>query len=203
MTPSNTGIDDCLIVPVSANRDARGCLFELYRQTWPGTFPALQWNACASDAGVLRGAHVHVDYDEYYTLLRGRVVLGLCDIRRSSPTFGKSAQFEWVTEDAIAVVVPVGVAHVVLFEEDSVLAFGLSSYWKAEYDLVGCQFDDPALGFAWPSRPVTRSQRDREAGNYQEMLESFAERSAAWRVERALNGAPPAVQRVSIQDTSA
>ena len=170
MTLPKTGISGCETVPVVANADGRGCLFEIYRKSWPNTFPTVQWNVCASNAGVVRGAHVHVDYDEFYTLPRGHVVLGLADLRRDSPTFRKSAQLDWAATDGFAVVVPQGVAHVVLFEEDSVLAFGLSDYWRAEYDVVGCQWNDPELGFTWPARRVTRSTRDTASGNYGEML---------------------------------
>jgi len=119
---------------------------------------------------VVRGAHVHVDYDEYYALARGRVLLGLADIRRSSPTYRKSIQVPWSAEDAFAVVIPRGVAHVVLFEEDSVLVFGLSGYWQAKFDVVGCQWDDPELGFKWPVTSVALSQRDAGSGNYAAML---------------------------------
>jgi dTDP-4-dehydrorhamnose 3,5-epimerase len=173
-------IADCNVVGVSANRDARGCLFEIYRRSWADSIPTVQWNACASNAGVVRGAHVHVDYDEFYTLPVGRVVLGLSDIRRASPTYGKSAQIEWAAEDGFAVVIPRGVAHVVMFEQNSVLAFGLSDYWNAEYDVVGCQWDDPELGFAWPAMPVTRSERDTAAGTYQSMLQHYEEKLQAW-----------------------
>ncbi len=185
MIAQKTKIMGCDIVPVSANRDARGCLYEIYRQSWPNAFATVQWNACASKAGVVRGAHVHVDYQEFYTLPRGRVRLGLADIRRASPTYGHSVQLEWADHDGFAVVVPEGVAHVVLFEEDSVLAFGLSGYWKAEYDVVGCQWDDPDLGFTWPSKSVVRSQRDIASGSYTTMLQHYEERSRAWR---AANG---------------
>lgn len=178
--PEKTGITGCEIIQIRTNRDGRGCLYEIFRQSWPGAFPAVQWNACASNAGVVRGAHVHVDYHEFYTLPRGRVVIGLADIRRTSPTFGKSVQFEWSDRDGRAVVVPWGVAHVVLFEEDSVLAFGLSDYWRAEYDDVGCQWDDPALGFVWPNQAVRRSERDTHSGNYKAMLQRYEERRQTW-----------------------
>jgi len=180
-----TGIDGCNTVPVTANRDARGCLFEIYRQSWPQAFPTVQWNVCASNAGVVRGAHVHVDYDEFYTLPRGRILLGLADIRPASRTYRKSVQLKWAAEDGFAVVVPVGVAHVILFQEESVLVFGLNGYWNAEYDVVGCQWDDPALGFVWPARPVLRSERDTSSGSYAQMLQLFDERSASWRATRA------------------
>jgi dTDP-4-dehydrorhamnose 3,5-epimerase len=177
MIDRNTGIAGCAIVPLAANRDARGCLYEIYRQSWPNSFPTVQWNACASGAGVVRGAHVHVDYEEFYTLPRGCVTLGLADIRRDSPTFERSVQFDWDDHENIGVVIPRGVLHVVLFRQESVLAFGLSDYWKAELDIVGCQWDDPALGFDWPDKNVLRSQRDIHSGNYDEMLRLYEELS--------------------------
>jgi dTDP-4-dehydrorhamnose 3,5-epimerase len=65
------------------------------------------------------------------------------------------------------------VAHVLLFVEDAVLAFGLSSYWSAELDVVGCRWDDPALGFEMPDGAKSLSERDTESGSYEEMLESY------------------------------
>jgi dTDP-4-dehydrorhamnose 3,5-epimerase len=181
---TSTSIKDCEIVPVSANRDERGCLYEIFREAWPGAFRAVQWNACASDKGVVRGAHVHVDYAEFYTLPRGEVVIGLSDIRRDSPTFGKSVQFHWADRDAVAFVVPCGVAHVVLFRADSVLAFGLSGYWERERDVVGCQWDAPEFGFAWPDGAVRRSARDLSAGTYSAMLAHYERLAGARQNEK-------------------
>jgi len=140
-------IEGCAPVPVTPSADVLGCLFEIFREEWPGAFRTVQWNACASRAGVLRGVHVHADYDEFYTLPLGRVFLALRDIRRSSSTFGASVGFEWSSADGFAVPVPAGVAHAVYFLDDSVLAFGLSDYWKAERDVLGCGWRqlDPSL----------------------------------------------------------
>ena len=173
MIPDNTNINGCKLVPVQSNSDSRGCLFEIFRESWNGAFPTVQWNACASVAGVVRGVHVHADYHEFYTLPRGRVILGLSDIRRESSTFGNSIQFEWSDTDGFAVVVPAGVAHVVFFIEDSVLAFGLSGYWDKNLDVVGCQWDDPELGFEWPEDGPLRSERDQSSGSYADMIRDY------------------------------
>jgi dTDP-4-dehydrorhamnose 3,5-epimerase len=166
-------IDGCAVVPAKPNPDERGCLYEIYRAEWPGAFPAVQWNACVSKAGVIRGVHVHVDYDEYYTLLAGRGLLGLHDIRRESPTFGRSLTIDWRAEDRCAITIPRGVAHLLLFVEDAVLAFGLSNYWSAALDAVGCRWDDPALGFEIPAGTKSLSERDTESGSYAEMIQSY------------------------------
>src|ERR1700730_17457990 len=73
-------IQDCAPVSVKANADERGCLFEIFREEWAGAFKTVQWNACSSRAGVMRGVHVHIDYDEFYTLPMGRIFIALRDI---------------------------------------------------------------------------------------------------------------------------
>lgn len=166
-------IHGCSPVSVRPNRDGRGCLIEIFREEWPGAFRTVQWNACASDAGVMRGVHVHVDYDEFYTLPSGRVFIALRDIRRSSPTFGVSTSFEWTSDDGFAVPVRAGVAHAVYFLEDSVLAFGLSGYWRAELDVVGCNWNalDPAI--QWPVETASLSMRDSESGDFEGMIAKY------------------------------
>jgi dTDP-4-dehydrorhamnose 3,5-epimerase len=181
--PLTISINDCAVVPVTQNRDARGCLYEIFRESWPHSFRAVQWNACVSRSGVVRGVHAHVDYDEFYTLPQGRVILGLHDIRRSSTSFGQSVQFEWLHQDACAIVIPRGVAHVIYFCEDSVLAFGLSNPWRAEYDAVGCKWDDPELGFNLPLKPI-RSARDSTSGSYNEMILEFEELARRFEAEQ-------------------
>jgi dTDP-4-dehydrorhamnose 3,5-epimerase len=108
-------------------------------------------------------------------------VLGLVDIRADSPTFRNSVQFEWADSDGVAIVVPRGVAHVVRFVENSVLAFGLSGYWTPDFDVIGCQWDDPELRLQWPDNDVVRSTRDLASGGFAQMLADYEARSTAWR----------------------
>jgi dTDP-4-dehydrorhamnose 3,5-epimerase len=171
-------IEGCTPLCVTVNADHRGCLFEIFREEWAGTFRTVQWNACMSRAGVMRGAHVHIGYDEFYTLPFGRVFVALRDIRRTSPTFAKSVGFEWSAADGFAVPVPAGVAHAVLFLEDSVLAFALSNYWKSELDAIGCRWDDLDPSLRWPTGSATLSNRDTEAGSFADMLIKYETLSA-------------------------
>lgn len=166
-------LNDCHVIPTRSNPDGRGCLYEIYRDSWEGAFVTKQWNACVSNAGVVRGVHVHADYHEFYTLPRGRVLLGLADIRRESSTFGQTVQFEWAASDASAVVVPIGVAHVMYFLEDSVLAFGLSDFWVGERDVLGCEWDVPEMDFQIPADAPVRSRRDQHSGGFDAMVAGY------------------------------
>ena len=134
----------------------------------------------ARAAGVMRGVHVHIDYHEFYTLPLGRVFIALKDIRRVSPTFGNSIGFEWSAADGFAVPVPAGVAHAVSSSMNSVLAFGLSDYWKAELDLIGCRWDELDPSLCWPVQTATLSDRDSEAGSFADMLAGYEALSASY-----------------------
>ena len=169
----NIAIEGCSPVPVRPNADARGCLFEIFREEWPGAFKTVQWNACASRAGVMRGVHVHANYAEFYTLPQGRVFLALKDLRRHSPTFGNAIGLEWTAGDGVAFPIPAGVAHAIYFIEDSVLVFGLSDYWRAEWDLVGCRWDELDPRIPWPAAMPALSARDTSSGSFANMLASY------------------------------
>jgi dTDP-4-dehydrorhamnose 3,5-epimerase len=171
--PTTAGINGVSLLPTTCHADPRGCLTELYRADQPGSIPVVQWNVCRSRAGVVRGVHVHVDYDEVYTIALGHVVLALHDIRPESPTFGRSLQIDWRPEDDVAVVIPRGVAHVLRCLEDSVLLLGLSGHWNGTVDVLGCQWDDAALGFAWEAGEVVRSERDRTSGSHAQMRADY------------------------------
>lgn len=175
--PPTIPIQDCAPVSVKANADDRGCLFEIFREEWVGAFKTVQWNACRSRAGVMRGVHVHIDYDEFYTLPMGRVFIALRDIRKSSPTFGNSIGLEWSAADGFAVPVAAGVAHAVFFLDESVLAFGLSQYWTAERDVLGCRWDDLDPSLQWPLESAQLSARNTESGSFADMLASYEKMS--------------------------
>ncbi len=162
--PPEIPIEGCTPVPVKANADDRGCLFEIFREEWTGAFKTVQWNALSSVAGVMRGVHVHVDYDEFYTLPSGRVFLALRDIRRASPTFGKSIGLEWSAADGFAVPVPAGVAHAIFLLEASI--------------------DDLDPSLCWPAESAMLSNRDREAGSFADMLTKYEALSAPYPADR-------------------
>jgi len=61
----------------------------------------------------------------------------------------------------------------VFFLEDSVLAFGLSGYWRAEMDVVGCRWDDLDPAIQWPIESAALSARDTESGTYADMIAKF------------------------------
>ena len=90
-----------LLRPLEAHADERGVFTELYRLEWETGVAPIQWNAVRSEAGVLRGVHVHIKHDDYLTLPYGRAVVGLRDLRQGSPTEGLSALVELRGDDPV------------------------------------------------------------------------------------------------------
>jgi dTDP-4-dehydrorhamnose 3,5-epimerase len=143
--------------------DERGTLTELFRQEWKGGAVPVQWNLVRSEAGVQRGVHVHLGYDEVYLLLDGRLVVGMRDTRRGSPTEGAVATLDLRAEAPCAVMVPTGIAHGLLFPEASRILIGTTRTWDPAQEL-GCHWLDPALAIPWPTRRARLSARDAAFG---------------------------------------
>lgn len=154
---------------LTSHRDERGSFTELYRREWGTGVDPLQWNVVASEAGVLRGVHVHVRHADYLTVVRGRASVGLRDLRSRSQTAGRSALVELRAEAMTAIVIPPGVAHGFLFHEPSTHVYAVTHYWDLE-DELGCHWADPALEIPWPEPPAMLSERDSAAPSLDALL---------------------------------
>lgn len=158
--------------PLAAHADERGVFTELYRLEWETGVAPIQWNAVRSEAGVLRGVHVHVNHADYLTVPFGRAAVGLRDLRRGSPTEGLSALVEMSGETPASLVIPRGVAHGFYFHEPSLHVYAVTEYWDPA-DELGCQWADPDLGISWPDRFPRVSDRDAESQSLKALLDEL------------------------------
>jgi len=172
------------IQALKPHADERGVFTEIFREAWDVGCRAVQWNAVHSRAGVLRGVHAHVTHHDYLVVLSGVLVLGLHDVRRHGSSAGWS---RIITLDAAApqaITIPPGVCHGFYFPVPSTHVYAVSAYWNPQ-DELGCRFDSAELGLAWPDRDPLLSERDRQAGTYQEMCAAFDSRREALARESA------------------
>jgi dTDP-4-dehydrorhamnose 3,5-epimerase len=171
--PTSSILPDGVIVrSLVANIDPRGNLVEVYREQWSDRWRVLQFNAVISGPGVLRGVHVHATHWDYIVLLSGRMLLGLYDLRPSSPTQRLSSMTELAGQVPAGVVIPAGVGHGMYFPEQSTVLYGLSRHWDGSDELL-CRWDAPELKLAWPTRTPILSERDATAGGYQDWRTAF------------------------------
>jgi dTDP-4-dehydrorhamnose 3,5-epimerase len=166
-----------LLRPLEPHSDDRGVFIELFRQEWETEVEPIQWNAVHSEPGVLRGVHVHPRHDDYLTVVRGRAIVGVRDLRDDSETFGATACIELSAERPSAISIPHGVAHGFYFAEPSTHVYAVSHYWDME-DELGCRWDDPTLEIPWPQEKAHISPRDEGLPSLAALL---GELRAAWR----------------------
>jgi dTDP-4-dehydrorhamnose 3,5-epimerase len=152
---------DVRLTPLQPHRDDRGTFLELFREEWEVGVRPVQWNAVHSEAGVLRGVHVHPRHDDYLTIVLGRATIGLRDLREETPTPGAAACVELDAQQPAAISIPHGVAHGFYFHEPSTHIYSVSHYWDMA-DELGCRWDDPELRIPWPQSEATISSRDAE-----------------------------------------
>lgn len=153
---------------LTTHADHRGDLTELFRAEWREGQAPVQWNFVRSDKNVLRGVHVHPVHDDYLVVLRHRMVLGLKDLRRDSPTHDLGTMVELEGEHLSAILVPHGVAHGFYLPSDAVYIYAVNRYWDRS-DELRCRWDDPELGFHWPTDAPILSEADASAGTLSAM----------------------------------
>ncbi len=153
--------------------DRRGVFTEVFRESWDTGIRPVQWNLVRSEPKVLRGVHVHVRHSDYFVLVNGRVLIGLCDLRQGSPTERAAALIELDGEKLQALTIPPGVAHGFYFIARSQHLYSVSRYWDTA-DELACQWADPGLGIPWPFDDAVVSERDAGARSLAELLDEIA-----------------------------
>lgn len=156
-----TRLDGLEVRRLAPAGDARGAFTEIYSADWGLCIAPEQWSLVHSDAGVLRGMHLHRRHDEYFFLLSGKAWIGLYDIRPGSPTEGRSCLVELRGDDPTTLSFPRGIVHGWCFPVPSVHLQATSETYGVygADDNLGCHWSDPALGIDWPMQPTEVSPR--------------------------------------------
>jgi dTDP-4-dehydrorhamnose 3,5-epimerase len=158
MNVSATALPGVLLVEPRVFGDDRGFFFESYNARAfaaagiDATF--VQDNHSRSRRGVLRGLHYQIEHAQG-KLLRvasGEVYDVVVDVRRNSPTFGRSLGVTLSAEDRRMLWVPPGFAHGFLAVSESVdFLYKTTDYWYPEHERT-LLWNDPALAIEWPLR---------------------------------------------------
>jgi dTDP-4-dehydrorhamnose 3,5-epimerase len=152
-----TDIPEVLIVEPTVYGDARGFFFESFNQR---RFEALsglslnfvQDNHSRSARGVLRGLHyqLHQPQGKLVRVIAGEVFDVCVDLRRSSPTYGRSVSVLLSADNHRQLWIPPGFAHGFLVTSDSAdFVYKTTDYYAPEHERT-VLWNDPALAIPWP-----------------------------------------------------
>ena len=164
-----TEIPEVVLIEPKVWGDARGFFMETYhyeRFLAAGiSMPFLQDNHSGSQQGTLRGLHYQIRQPQGKLV---RVTVGdvydvAVDLRRSSPTFGRSVGVLLSAENKRMVWVPPGFAHgIYVLSEWAEVNYKASDYYAPEWERT-LLWNDPVLGIEWPlleGKPLLLSPKD-------------------------------------------
>ena len=156
MKVTATALPDVRLIEPRVFGDERGFFFESWNARafaaagLPATF--VQDNHSRSARGVLRGLHYQIEHAQgkLERVTAGEVFDVVVDLRRSSPTFGRSFGLMLSAANWRMLWVPPGFAHGFLALSDNAeFLYKTTDYWYPEHERT-LLWNDPALGIDWP-----------------------------------------------------
>ncbi len=120
-------------------------------------------NSFSARRGTLRGMHYQLAPKAETKLVRcvrGALYDVVLDLRRDSPTFGKSFGAELTAENRRMMYVPKGLAHGFITLADETEAFYFVDEFYAPDCERGVRWDDPQFSLWWPMAPAVLSDKD-------------------------------------------
>jgi len=121
-------------------------------------------NSLSAQRGTLRGMHYQLAPKAETKLvrcIRGALYDVILDLRRGSPTFGRSFGAEVSAENRRMMYVPKGFAHGFITLGDHTEAFYFVDEFYAPEQERGIRWNDARFAIPWPIEPVVISDKDR------------------------------------------
>ena len=167
-----TEIDGVWIIQPKVFNDARGYFFEAWKkeefEQHVGQVDFIQDNESKSSYGVLRGLHYQkgdCSQAKLVRVIKGRVVDVAVDIRRNSPTFGKSVMVELSDENKRQFFIPRGFAHgFLVLSDEAVFTYKVDNPYAPQSE-ASIRYDDPDIAINWPidAKDILTSAKDLNA----------------------------------------
>jgi len=169
ITKIPTALPGVFILEPRVFGDERGFFFESYNQQSMAdvgiTETFVQDNHSCSSRNVLRGLHYQVKHPQgkLVRAVEGEILDVAVDLRRSSPTFGRSEAVRLSGENKRMLWIPVGLAHgfVVISEKAHVL-YKATDFYAPEHERT-LAWNDPDLKIKWEldGQPVVSAKDQR------------------------------------------
>ena len=160
----NTKIKGLKIIQQTKHGDSRGYLRETFRKK------IIKWDqlifdyATTSKKNVLRGFHFQSKFKQakFVSVLKGRILDCVIDLRKNSATYGKSFSIELSEKNCFSLYIPEGFAHAYYSYSDlNIIYYKLSNYWHPEYE-DGILWNDKFFNIKWPSKNLKISSKDKK-----------------------------------------
>lgn len=156
-----------LLITPKVFQDHRGHFFESFREDvllshgLANNF--VQDNQSLSNKGILRGLHFQAPphaQGKFVRVISGAVLDVAVDIRKTSPTYGKSASVELTAQNFKMLYIPPGFAHGFLtLEDQTIFTYKCTDYYHPETE-GGVRWNSPELNIPWNIENPILSAKD-------------------------------------------
>lgn len=119
-----------------------------FTEVWKGENKYIQGNVSVSVKNTVRGLHFQMfnPQEKYLTVLMGRIIDVIIDLRKDSSEFLKYYEFDMSVGRNNSLIVPAGFAHGFWALEDSIVLYRCDHVWHKESD-GGI---NPFIGYDFP-----------------------------------------------------
>ena len=164
----NTKIKDLKIIKQKKHGDKRGYLRETFRKKiikWDN----LIFDYCTtSKKNALRGFHFQHKFQQakYVSVLKGKILDCVIDLRKKSKTFGKTFTIVLSEENCTSLYIPEGFAHAYYSYSDlNIIYYKLSNYYYPKFE-DGILWNDKKMKIRWPSKRPIVSPKDKKLKSF-------------------------------------
>jgi dTDP-4-dehydrorhamnose 3,5-epimerase len=175
-----TGIKDLVVIKPKVFEDERGYFFESFNRSklsFLGTkIEFVQDNQSLSQKNVLRGLHFQnppFAQAKLVSVIQGSVLDVAVDIRKNSPTYGKSFSVVLDGIEKNQLFIPEGFAHgFKTMENNTIFFYKCSNYYNKESE--GCLlWNDQTLGINWDIEDPILSEKDKMGEMFNNFKSNF------------------------------
>ena len=176
MQVRQTGFDGLVEIIPTVYQDERGWFYEFYKEDVFKKngidYTFIQENQSFSRKGVVRGLHLQLAphaQGKLVSVIKGRVVDVVADLRPGSRTFGQVYYCELDDQRHNMLMVPEGFAHGFAALEDTIFHYKCTNLYNKASE-AGVVFNDPELNIQWPVKNPILSEKDRMLPTLDDLL---------------------------------
>ncbi|MBL57375.1 MAG: dTDP-4-dehydrorhamnose 3,5-epimerase [Flavobacteriales bacterium] len=180
MTFEETTLIDAYVITPNVFGDHRGYFMESFNKKCLeeiiGPLNFVQDNQSLSSKGVLRGLHFQAPpfaQGKLVRVIKGAVNDVIVDIRKKSPTYGKSFKVLLSENNFKMLWIPPGFAHgFETLENDTIFSYKVTNYYHKESE-GAIKWNDPTLNIKWDTKNPVTSTKDNEGELFKNFTSQF------------------------------
>ena len=155
--------------------DSRGFFREIFLKKKVKEHKPIFWCTSKSKKNVLRGLHLQTknSQEKYVSVLKGKILDVVVDLRRKSKTFGKHFKIIISERNAQSILIPSGCAHGFLgLDKENIVIYSNNNY-RSKNSEAGLIWNDKDLKIRWPKKNLIISKKDKSNLSFKDFCRKY------------------------------